>query len=61
MNKLINIIGSLIKETIVEEVLECRKFGIEVDSTQDVGIVDQLAIYLRYVKDGEAKERLLAV
>ena len=61
MNKLINIIGSLIKETIVEEVLECRKFGIEVDSTQDVGIVDQLAIYLRYVKDGEAKERLLAM
>ena len=61
VNKLINIIGSIIKETIVEEVLECRKFGIEVDSTQDVGIVDQLAICLRYVKDGEAKERLLAM
>ena len=57
VNKLINIIGSLFKETIVEEVLECRKFGIEVDSTQDVGIVDQLAICLRYVKDGEAKEK----
>ena len=61
VNKLINIIGSLIKETIVEEVLEYRKFGIEVDSTQDDGIVDQLAICLRYVKDGEAKERLLAM
>ena len=61
VNKLINIIGSLIKETIVEEVLEFRKFGIGVDSTQDVGIVDQLAICLRYVKDGEAKERLLAM
>ena len=46
---------------MVEEVLACTKFELKVDSTLDVGIVDELAICVRHVKDGEAKERLLAM
>ena len=36
-------------------------FSIQVDSTQDIGASDQAAIFIRYIFNGEVKERLFAL
>jgi len=36
-------------------------FSIQVDSTQDIGASDQAAICIRYIFNGEIKERLFAL
>jgi len=38
-----------------------QKFSIQVDSTQDNGVIDQASICVRYCANGEIKERLLAI
>lgn len=45
--------------TIVKEIKECIKFSIMIDSTQDVSVMDQLAICVRYIFNGVVQERLL--
>ncbi|KAE8741214.1 hypothetical protein FOCC_FOCC013248 [Frankliniella occidentalis] len=61
VNKLIKIIGSNIQEKIIEEVKLAKIFSLQVDSTQDVGVLDQLAIVVRYVSPltGMPSERLI--
>jgi hypothetical protein len=61
VNKILHIIADIIKQTISNEVKECGKFGIQIDSTQDIGIIDQLAICLRYVKEGKPMERMISL
>ncbi|CAH2254240.1 zinc finger MYM-type 1-like, partial [Pelobates cultripes] len=48
------------KNLIVSEIGE-KRFSIQVDSTQDVGIVDQATVVVRYVQDEAIKERLVAI
>ncbi|CAH2251020.1 zinc finger MYM-type 1-like [Pelobates cultripes] len=48
------------KNLIVSEIGE-KRFSIQVDSTQDVGIVDQATVVARYVQDEAIKERLVAI
>jgi len=38
-----------------------QKFSLKVDSTQDVSVSDQAAIYIRYIFNGEITERTFAV
>lgn len=38
-----------------------QKFSIQVDSTQDIGVIDQASICVRYCANGEIKERLFAI
>lgn len=59
VNKIIRILGEQIQNSIVKEVTYSDQFSLEIDSTQDVSVVDQLTVCLRYVYKGEIKERLL--
>lgn len=59
VNKIIRILGEQIQNSIVKEVTYSGQFSLEIDSTQDVSVVDQLTVCLRYVYKGEIKERLL--
>lgn len=38
-----------------------QKFSIQIDSTQDIGVIDQVSICVRYTANGEIHERLFAV
>lgn len=48
------------KTLIVSEIGE-KHFSIQVDATQDVRIIDQAKVVVRYVKGEEMKERLVAI
>ncbi|XP_008178490.1 zinc finger MYM-type protein 1-like [Acyrthosiphon pisum] len=53
------VIGNLLREKIVNELKEAQSFSILVDSTQDVAVLDQLAICVRYVLKNNVYEKLL--
>ena len=38
-----------------------KRCSIQIDTTQDSGVVDQASVVLRYVKDKEIQEQLFAV
>ncbi|XP_063820331.1 zinc finger MYM-type protein 1-like [Pseudophryne corroboree] len=66
VNKLIIIIiiiimGNMIKQKISQYVKDAVKFSVEMDSTQDIGVVEQCSIILRYTKDGMVSERLFGL
>lgn len=59
VNKIIKILGEQIQNAIVKKVVKSGQFSLEIDSTQDIAVIDQLSICLRYVYKDEIKERLL--
>ena len=59
INKLIKTIGLYIQRKIVDEVKKSKFFSIMIDSTQDVSIMDQMAVCLRYVCNSEVREVLI--
>jgi len=59
--KLIIPIGKSIQNCIVNEIKESKKFSIMIDSTQDISVLDQLAICVRYIYNGIVQERLLSL
>ncbi|KAL4083556.1 hypothetical protein QTP88_028872 [Uroleucon formosanum] len=59
VNKIVIIIGNLISASIAEDVITAKVFSLEVDSTQDISVTDQLSIFVRYVLNGEIYERLI--
>ncbi|XP_025192694.1 uncharacterized protein LOC112592760 [Melanaphis sacchari] len=59
VNKVVIIIGNLISAFIAEDVIAAKAFSLEVDSTQDISVTDQLSICVRYVLNGEIYERLI--
>lgn len=60
INKIIIAILQSIRNKIKYELCN-QKFSLQVDSTQDVSVSDQAAIYIRYIYNGEITERLFAV
>lgn len=60
INKIIIAILQSIRNKIKNELCN-QKFSLQVDSTQDVSVSDQAAIYIRYIYNGEITERLFAV
>lgn len=60
-NKIISVIGNMIKHKISSDLLEVGQFSIAVDSTQDTAVKEQLSICVRYVKEGNVNERLLSL
>ena len=54
------VIAKMVKDTILNEVLEAGKYGILLDSTQDISVIDQVCIGIPYVLS-EPKEHLLCV
>jgi hypothetical protein len=59
VNKLVACLTLQIQCSISEEVKQAGTFSIEVDSTQDIAVMDQLAICVRYVHCGKVKVRLI--
>src|SRR6185437_6491912 len=60
VNSLIKVMCLSISRKIVQEVKRARMFSVQVDTTQDVSVLDQLAIVLRYVDDqANVQERLI--
>lgn len=59
VNKIVIIVGNLISASIAEDVIAAKAFSLEVDSTQDISVTDQLSICARYVLNGEIYERLI--
>lgn len=57
---IIESIGKLIKTHIVKDLQKAQFFTVQIDSTQDVNIHDQLSVIVRYVTD-KVNERLIAV
>lgn len=49
VRKIIIIMGNLIKNKIAQDVISAGMFSLEVDSTQDIGVLDQLCKCVRYV------------
>uniref|UniRef100_H3AD62 DUF4371 domain-containing protein n=1 Tax=Latimeria chalumnae TaxID=7897 RepID=H3AD62_LATCH len=60
VNNIISIISVLMKEATAKEI-GSQKYSIQMDSTQDVSVIDQATIVLRYVYGGMVQERLFAV
>ncbi|GBP43498.1 hypothetical protein EVAR_30455_1 [Eumeta japonica] len=50
-----------VKQEIVIEIQTAKSFSLNVDSCQDVGVVDRAAICVRYVKIGIPQERMLSM
>lgn len=61
VNQIISILGNYVKHKIAEQVQQAKNFSIQVDSTQDISVREQLAIILRYVHNGEVFERLISL
>lgn len=61
LNKILNITGNLIKNKIAKEVILSEQYSLEVDSTQDTSVMDQLCICIRYVLNGKINERMVAL
>ncbi|CAI6370919.1 unnamed protein product [Macrosiphum euphorbiae] len=60
VDKVISGILKAIRNKIKNE-LGDQNFSIQMDSTQDVGVMDQASICVRYINDGDIKERLFAI
>lgn len=60
VNHIIDIIHSVIKETISKEIKESEMYSIQIDTTQDINAEDQCSIILRYVND-RVYERLISI
>ena len=58
---MIEIIGSAISKEIIRRVKEAAFFAIIADETPDSGKIEQLSLFVRYVRNGTIEERLLSV
>ena len=61
INKLIKYLAIQIQLDIASEIHQAGIFSIEVDSTQDIAVMDQLALCVRYVHNGHVRVRLLTL
>lgn len=61
IHKIIGFIKKCIQEKISEEVSVAGFFSLEVDSTQDVSVTDQLCVCLRYVNNNTIYERIISI
>jgi len=57
------VISGILKEirNKIKNELGDQNFSIQMDSTQDVGVMDQASISVRYINDSDIKERLFAI
>ncbi len=58
-NELLDIMYEVYLETVKDEIDNAKFVSIQVDDTTDVSCMSQLVIILRYLVNGEIKERLL--
>ena len=58
-NVLIHCMGDFIRDQIVADIIKSKFFSVSADEVTDVSNWEQLGIVFRYVKDGEAVEKLV--
>ena len=58
-DEFIELIGSSMLDTIVNELKECKFFSVSLDSTPDITKIDQLTLIMCYVLPTEPVERYL--
>jgi hypothetical protein len=56
VNYIIEIISEIIKSSISEEIIKAEMYSVQLDTTQDVSVIDQCSIILRYVNGTSVKE-----
>ncbi|CAH0549851.1 unnamed protein product [Brassicogethes aeneus] len=61
VNMLISIITTDIKKLIFEQIKSSGMFSLELDTTQDISVMDQCSVVVRYVYQKQVMERLVAV
>lgn len=61
ISNVITTISSIIKQTISSQISKAQMFSVLIDTTQDVTVMDQCSIVLRYVTNGTINEKLIAV
>lgn len=61
INKLIKITSSMGRNIILKDLQDSIIYSVMVDSTQDIAVMDQLAVCVRYVVQGKVYERLLEI
>ncbi|KAL4103224.1 hypothetical protein QTP88_018601 [Uroleucon formosanum] len=59
-NYIIDAIGKLMRNSVSEDIKRAQLFSIQINSTQDINVHDQLCVIIHYVSN-EVNERLLAV
>ena len=58
-NEIINTVGDIISEKIVDEVKDAKYFSVLVDETTDCSTKEQMSLSVRYVHDGKVCEKFL--
>lgn len=56
----LEVLGTMMRKIISKEIKEARFYSVQIDSTQDINVHDQLSIIIRFV-DNKVKERLVAL
>ncbi|KAF0697077.1 zinc finger MYM-type protein 1-like, partial [Aphis craccivora] len=61
INYIIDAISQLIKSAITKETEKALIYSVQLDTTQDITVVDQCSIIIRYVVDTKIHERLIGM
>jgi len=61
VNYIIEIISEIIKSSISEEIIKAGMYSVQLDTTQDVSVIDQCSVIIRYVNGTSVKERLVGM
>lgn len=61
LNKILIVIGKLIRSEISHQINLAKMFSLQIDTTQDISCKDQCSIITRYVYKNSVHERLLSV
>lgn len=59
VNEILSGISNLIKKKISDDVKRAEIFSIQIDTTQDINVVDQCSVIIRFVTDRVVHERLI--
>lgn len=57
----ISCIAQVIKESLLKEIAQSQFISLILDASTDKGTVEELVIYIRYIKNGEIKECFLGL
>ncbi|KAL4103469.1 hypothetical protein QTP88_018845 [Uroleucon formosanum] len=61
VNYIIEIISEIKKSSISEEIIKAGIYSVQLDTIQDVSVIDQCSVIIRYVNGTSVKERLVGM
>lgn len=60
VNYIIEAISVKIKSTIFKEIQTALHYSIQIDTTQDISVIDQCSVIIRFTNEAKVYERLIA-